>query len=74
VLKCGLGEAKDTQSGQVVSGLMYMAMEYFEGQDLFDFMESITETGEGLGEEAGRFIFNQLLAAVKYCHDSGITH
>ena len=74
MVKCGLGELNNTQTGQIISDLWYIAFEYFDGQDLFDFMESISESGEGLGEEAGRFILNQLLQAVKFCHDRGITH
>ena len=37
-------------------------------------MQSISEAGEGLGEEAGRFILNQLLTAISFCHNTGITH
>ena len=49
-------------------------MEYFDALDLFDFQDQISPLGEGLGEEAGRFILGQLIAALEYCHSNGIVH
>ena len=49
-------------------------MEYFEGEDLFDFVHAVSTGGEGLGEEAGRFILGQILSALQYIHRRGIVH
>ena len=49
-------------------------MEYVDGEDLFDFQKSLTQTIEGIGEEASRFILGQLLTTLEFLHNRGIVH
>ncbi|CAI4053071.1 serine/threonine/tyrosine protein kinase RAD53 SKDI_16G1230 [Saccharomyces kudriavzevii IFO 1802] len=48
----------------------YMVMEFVSGGDLMDFVAA----HGAVGEDAGREISRQILAAVKYIHSMGISH
>ena len=49
-------------------------MEYVEGVDLFDFQSYFVQNNGCLGEDAGLFLFRQILDAVNYMHSNGIVH
>jgi len=48
-------------------------MEYVKGGCLFDFM-SVMNDGDGMIEEYGRFLMNQIIDAVEHMHNKGIIH
>ena len=50
--------------------MIYIALEYAEYGELFDF---IAETGK-FSEEEGRFYFQQLIRALNYLHTLGYTY
>ncbi|XP_069853327.1 sperm motility kinase 4A-like [Dipodomys merriami] len=49
---------------------LHLVMEYLDGGDLVDYVQKMVR----LGEEEAKDLFGQILKAVKYCHDHGITH
>lgn len=50
----------------------FIVLEYAENGDLFDFTIAI---GEAMGEEIGRYYFQQLVSAVDYLHvDQKLVH
>ncbi|XP_042540894.1 sperm motility kinase 3A-like [Dipodomys spectabilis] len=49
---------------------LHLVMEYLDGGDLVDYVQKLVR----LGEEEARDLFGQILKAVKYCHDHGISH
>jgi serine/threonine protein kinase len=55
----------------VVQDHLYHVMEYFPGQDFFDF---ILTTKTGLPEIEARTIFKQLISAVKHLHKQDVVH
>lgn len=50
----------------------YIISELYTGGDLFSYLESRQETGVNLGEAA--VMIRQILEAVAYLHDHGVTH
>ena len=61
ILKC---------SGRLLTNLVYITLEYIEGGLLFDLCKS----GGAFGEDAGRYLFKQLVASMKYMHKLGVVH
>ena len=57
-------------SGRILDNLVYIALEYVEGGLLFDLCKS----GGALGEDAGRYLFKQLVDSMKYMHSRGVVH
>jgi len=55
----------------VVQDHLYHVMEYFPGQDFFDF---ILSTKTGLPEIEAKTIFKQLISAVKHLHKQDVVH
>ncbi|XP_048195698.1 sperm motility kinase 4A-like [Perognathus longimembris pacificus] len=49
---------------------LFIVMEYLEGGDLSNYLKKV----ERMREEQARPMFQQILRAVKYCHDNGIAH
>jgi NUAK family SNF1-like kinase len=47
-----------------------LAMEYVTGGELFDYIAA----KKVLSETEARRIFRQVVAAVHYCHENGVTH
>lgn len=56
--------------GEEPDGLLYLAMEYLDGQDLF----SVLKSGWPLADERVVDILMQALAALAVAHDQGIVH
>uniref|UniRef100_A0A1I7W6I5 Protein kinase domain-containing protein n=1 Tax=Heterorhabditis bacteriophora TaxID=37862 RepID=A0A1I7W6I5_HETBA len=52
----------------------YIVLEYVAGGELFDRIIDSKWNGQGFGEELGKFYAWQLLSAISYIHDHGITH
>ena len=54
---------------------VYLATEYL-GRDYINFYDLIkNSTGQGFGEDAGRFFLNQMLDALEYLHNkAGVAH
>lgn len=50
---------------------LYHVMEYFPGQDFFDF---IRDTKSGLVEQDAKLLFKQLISAVKHLHKQDVVH
>jgi len=61
-------------SGRVIENLVYIVMEYVNGETLFDLNENLNSNGAGMGENMGRFFMHQLIDAVEYMHQRGIIH
>jgi serine/threonine protein kinase len=61
ILKC---------SGRMLTNLVYIALEYVEGGLMFDLCKS----GGAMGEDAGRFLFRQLVESMKYMHSRQVVH
>ncbi|PWJ19344.1 serine/threonine-protein kinase [Jannaschia seohaensis] len=53
------------------NGTAYMAMDFVEGPDLFDVLET---TPDRLGPDEVRRLLDQLLKALAYVHENGILH
>ncbi|XP_042541784.1 sperm motility kinase 2B-like [Dipodomys spectabilis] len=49
---------------------IYLVMEYLDGGDLADHLKKV----QRMREEEARQVFRQVLRAIKYCHDNGISH
>jgi len=51
---------------------LYVVLELVSGGDLFD--RIVAQEGKGFSEEVARYMFEQMLAAVKYLHSRSIVH
>lgn len=51
-----------------VSGFVYTVMEYFEGKDVFAFIE------EQPSEEKTKKVFKEILSTISYLHANGVVH
>ena len=58
-----------SRDGNVMAGLNYIIMEYIP-HSLFDFCVTMGS----MGEDAGRYFFNQLIDVVDYIHGQGVAH
>jgi len=68
------GQVFKPTSGRTVGGLVYIVLEYVQGGLLlFDLCQSVGGAS-GFGEEAGRYLFGQLLNALEHMHLRGIAH
>lgn len=53
---------------------IFLVMEYFEGQTLFDKMTSLLAYKMVYSEKEAALIMEKLLRAVAHCHENGIAH
>lgn len=53
-------------SGQVISNLVYLVLEYSNGGLLFDLVKGNND--KGFGEDSSKYLFNQLINFVEYSH------
>ena len=51
---------------------LYVVLEMVTGGDLFD--RIVEQDGKGFSEEVARYMFEQMLAAIKYLHGRSIVH
>lgn len=59
-------------SGQKISNLVYLILEYSNGGLLYNLVKGNYDMG--FGEEPAKFFFSQLLDFVEYSHSQGVTH
>ena len=57
-------------SGRQLNGLVYIVLEFISGGLLFDVCQLVG----GLGEDAGRYFFNQMLDSIEYMNSMKISH
>jgi serine/threonine protein kinase len=58
------------QSGRMIKNIVYILMEYICGGILFD----VCQTHGRLGEDIGRYFFNQILDVMEYMQNQGVVH
>ena len=60
-------------SGKAIRDINYIAMEYIEGGDLFDFLKD--NFGQrGMGESFARLVMRDVLCSLEYIHSKGVVH
>ncbi|CDW84892.1 protein kinase domain containing protein [Stylonychia lemnae] len=57
-------------SGKVLTGLIYIVLEYVQGGLLFDVCQLVG----GLGEDGGRYFFKQMLKSIEYMNLKNVSH
>lgn len=64
LIDCGANGVIVKPSGRTISDLVFLTMEYVNGELLYDVCQGLG----GMGEEAGRFFATQLLNSIEYMH------
>ena len=60
-------------SGKAIRDINYIAMEYIDGGDLFDFLKD--NFGQrGMGESFARLVMRDVLCSLEYIHSKGVVH
>ena len=59
--------------GSMIGSIVYMVFEYIRGENLFDFIATLSDM-QGLGEAVGKFFMHQLVETLEYMHNQGIVH